>query len=117
MEAVLHRAYDGAYDLDEKRSQRCEFMTIVGKVVEIDGGSSRPYFGTLRLLRSRGRYEREAAQGAIRGQQDGWLLKRSKFIERFKARALFTRPRSQSRVKKLDKRRWGTAPEPPGCTV
>ena len=71
-----------------------EFMNrIVGKVVEIDGGSLITYSGNFDF------YEQQRAVGE---RQQAMLAKELKFIERFKARASHA-AQVQSRVKKLDK--------------
>src|ERR1700742_2749554 len=68
-----------------------EFMNrIVGKVVEIDGGTLTTYSGN---------YEFYEQQGE---RQQAMLAKEIKFIERFKARASHA-AQVQSRVKKLEK--------------
>src|SRR3977135_857374 len=79
-----------------------EFMSrIIGKVVEIDGGSLTTYSGNYDF------YEQQRALGekqrpAQFGRQQAMLAKEIKFIERFKARASHA-AQVQSRVKKLDK--------------
>ncbi len=79
-----------------------EFMRrIVGKVLEIDGGSLTTYSGGYEF------YEQQRAiadrqQQAQFERQQAMLAKEIKFIERFKARASHA-AQVQSRVKKLDK--------------
>jgi ATPase subunit of ABC transporter with duplicated ATPase domains len=79
-----------------------EFMNrIVGKIIEIDGGSLNSYSGDYEF------YERQRAQNELQQQaqferQQAMLAKEIKFIERFKARASHA-AQVQSRVKKLDK--------------
>ena len=79
-----------------------EFMNrIIGKVVEIDGGSLTTYSGDFDF------YEQQRALGERQRQaqferQQAMLAKEMKFIERFKARASHA-AQVQSRVKKLDK--------------
>src|SRR3954453_19680588 len=79
-----------------------EFMNrIVGKVLEIDGGSLTAYSGNYEF------YEQQRALGEKQQQaqferQQAMLAKEIKFIERFKARASHA-AQVQSRVKKLDK--------------
>src|ERR1700749_2420901 len=74
---------------------------IVGKVVEIEGGSLTTYSGNYDF------YEQQTALGEAQRQaqferQQAMLAKEIKFIERFKARASHA-AQVQSRVKKLDK--------------
>src|ERR1700742_1841222 len=79
-----------------------EFMNrIVGKIVEIDGGSLTTYSGNYDF------YEQQRALSEVQRQaqferQQAMLAKEIKFIERFKARASHA-AQVQSRVKKLDK--------------
>jgi ATPase subunit of ABC transporter with duplicated ATPase domains len=79
-----------------------EFMNrIVGKVLEIDGGSLTAYSGNYEF------YEQQRALGQAQQQaqferQQAMLAKEIRFIERFKARASHA-AQVQSRVKKLDK--------------
>src|SRR6201994_3999887 len=79
-----------------------EFMNrIIGKVVEIDGGTLTTYSGNYDF------YEQQRALGERQRQaqfdrQQAMLAKEIKFIERFKARASHA-AQVQSRVKKLDK--------------
>ncbi|BBK31247.1 ATPase subunit of ABC transporter with duplicated ATPase domains [Stella humosa] len=98
LEAFL-KNYDGALLMT---SHDREFMNrIVGKVVEIDGGSLITYSGNYDF------YEQQRALGEKQRQaqferQQAMLAKEIKFIERFKARASHA-AQVQSRVKKLDK--------------
>ncbi len=91
--------YDGALLMT---SHDREFMNrIIGKVVEIDGGSLITYSGNYDF------YEQQRALGEKQRQaqferQQAMLAKEIKFIERFKARASHA-AQVQSRVKKLDK--------------
>ena len=91
--------YDGALLMT---SHDREFMNrIIGKVVEIDGGSLTTYSGNFDF------YEQQRALGEKQRQaqferQQAMLAKEMKFIERFKARASHA-AQVQSRVKKLDK--------------
>ncbi|MBI2715298.1 MAG: ABC-F family ATP-binding cassette domain-containing protein [Rhizobiales bacterium] len=93
------KKYDGALLMT---SHDREFMNrIVGKVVEIDGGSLTTYSGNFDF------YEQQRAVGERQRQaqferQQAMLAKEMKFIERFKARASHA-AQVQSRVKKLDK--------------
>jgi len=79
-----------------------EFMNrIIGKVVEIDGGTLITYSGNFdfyEVQRSVGEKQRQAQFE----RQQAMLAKEMKFIERFKARASHA-AQVQSRVKKLDK--------------
>ncbi len=98
LEAFL-KNYDGALLMT---SHDREFMNrIIGKVVEIDGGSLTTYSGNYDF------YEQQRALGEKQRQaqferQQAMLAKELKFIERFKARASHA-AQVQSRVKKLDK--------------
>ena len=92
--------YDGALLMT---SHDREFMNrIIGKVVEIDGGTLTTYSGNYDF------YEQQRvgwASGNSQAQfdrQQAMLSKEIKFIERFKARASHA-AQVQSRVKKLDK--------------
>ena len=98
LEAYL-KTYEGALMMT---SHDREFMNrIVGKIVEIDGGSLTTYSGDYAF------YEQQRALSEIQQQaqferQQAMLAKEIKFIERFKARASHA-AQVQSRVKKLDK--------------
>jgi ATPase subunit of ABC transporter with duplicated ATPase domains len=98
LEAFL-KGYGGALLMT---SHDREFMNrIIGKIIEIDGGSLNTYSGDYEF------YERQRAQNAQQQQaqferQQAMLAKEIKFIERFKARASHA-AQVQSRVKKLDK--------------
>jgi ATPase subunit of ABC transporter with duplicated ATPase domains len=93
------KSYDGVLLMT---SHDREFMNrIVGKVVEIDGGSLTTYSGNYDF------YEQQRALGEKQRQaqferQQAMLAKEIKFIERFKARASHA-SQVQSRVKKLEK--------------
>jgi len=79
-----------------------EFMNrIVGKVLEIDGGSLTSYTGDYAFYEEQ-RALAERQQQAQFERQQAMLAKEIKFIERFKARASHA-AQVQSRVKKLDK--------------
>src|SRR5215207_1513341 len=79
-----------------------EFMNrIVGKVVEIDGGTLTTYSGDYAFYEQQ-RALNETQQQAQFERQQAMLAKEIKFIERFKARASHA-AQVQSRVKKLDK--------------
>jgi len=79
-----------------------EFMNrIVGKIVEIDGGSLTSYSGDYEFYRQQ-RAIAEVQQQAQFERQQAMLAKEIAFIERFKARASHA-AQVQSRVKKLEK--------------
>src|SRR5215469_7715261 len=79
-----------------------EFMNrIVGKVIEIDGGTLTAYSGNYEFYEQQ-RALGEAQQQAQFERQQAMLAKEIRFIERFKARASHA-AQVQSRVKKLDK--------------
>ena len=93
------KAYDGALLMTSH--DRAFMSRIVGKIVEIDGGSLVTYSGGYDF------YEQQRALGERQRQaqferQQAMLAKELKFIERFKARASHA-AQVQSRVKKLDK--------------
>jgi ATPase subunit of ABC transporter with duplicated ATPase domains len=98
LEAFL-KGYEGALLMT---SHDREFMNrIVGKVIEIDGGTLTTYSGNYEF------YEQQRALGQAQQQaqferQQAMLAKEIRFIERFKARASHA-AQVQSRVKKLDK--------------
>lgn len=98
LEAFL-RNYEGALLMT---SHDREFMNrIVGKVVEIDGGTLTTYSGDYAFYEQQ-RALNETQQQAQFERQQAMLAKEIKFIERFKARASHA-AQVQSRVKKLDK--------------
>ena len=98
LEAFL-KTYDGALLMT---SHDREFMNrIVGKIVEIDGGSLTTYSGNYDFYDQQ-RALNEAQRQAQFERQQAMLAKEIKFIERFKARASHA-AQVQSRVKKLDK--------------
>ncbi|APH73786.1 ABC-F family ATP-binding cassette domain-containing protein [Aquibium oceanicum] len=79
-----------------------EFMNrIVGKIIEIDGGTLTSYSGDYEFYRQQ-RALAEVQQQAQFERQQAMLAKEIAFIERFKARASHA-AQVQSRVKKLDK--------------
>lgn len=79
-----------------------EFMNrIVGKIIEIDGGTLTSYSGDYEFYRQQ-REVAEVQQQAQFERQQAMLAKEVAFIERFKARASHA-AQVQSRVKKLDK--------------
>jgi ATPase subunit of ABC transporter with duplicated ATPase domains len=93
------KGYDGAILMT---SHDREFMNrIVGKIVEIDGGTLTTYSGDYEFYRAQ-RAIAEVQQQAQFDRQQAMLAKEIAFIERFKARASHA-AQVQSRVKKLDK--------------
>ena len=93
------KGFDGALMMT---SHDREFMNrIVGKIVEIDGGSLTTYAGDYAFYEQQ-RAMSETQQQAQFERQQAMLAKEIKFIERFKARASHA-AQVQSRVKKLDK--------------
>jgi ATPase subunit of ABC transporter with duplicated ATPase domains len=74
---------------------------IVGKIIEIDGGTLNSYSGDYEFYEQQ-RALNEKQQQAQFDRQQAMLAKEIKFIERFKARASHA-SQVQSRVKKLDK--------------
>src|ERR1700754_981173 len=98
LEAFL-KTYDGALLMT---SHDREFMNrIIGKVVEIDGGSLTSYSGNYDFYEQQRALSERQRQAQFERQQ-AMLEKEIKFIERFKARASHA-AQVQSRVKKLDK--------------
>ena len=98
LEAFL-KSFEGALLMT---SHDREFMNrIVGKIVEIDGGSLTTYSGDYAFYEGQ-RALAETHQQAQFERQQAMLAKEIKFIERFKARASHA-AQVQSRVKKLDK--------------
>jgi ATPase subunit of ABC transporter with duplicated ATPase domains len=93
------KKYEGALLMT---SHDREFMNrIVGKVVEIDGGSLTTYSGNFDFYEQQREIGERQRQAQFERQQ-AMLAKEMKFIERFKARASHA-AQVQSRVKKLDK--------------
>ena len=93
------KGYDGALLMT---SHDREFMNrIVGKIVEIDGGSLTTYSGNYDFYEQQRALSEKQRQAQFDRQQ-AMLAKEIKFIERFKARASHA-AQVQSRVKKLDK--------------
>jgi ATPase subunit of ABC transporter with duplicated ATPase domains len=79
-----------------------EFMNrIVGKIVEIDGGSLTSFSGDYEFYQQQRALSEKQMQAQYERQQ-AMLAKEVAFIERFKARASHA-AQVQSRVKKLDK--------------
>src|SRR5262245_33441897 len=98
LEAFL-KNYDGALLMT---SHDREFMNrIVGKVVEIDGGTLTTYSGNYDFYDQQRVLNKKQRQAQFERQQ-AMLAKEIKFIERFKARASHA-AQVQSRVKKLEK--------------
>lgn len=93
------KGYEGALLMT---SHDREFMNrIVGKIVEIDGGTLTSYSGDYEFYQQQ-RALAEKQQQAQFERQQAMLAKEIAFIERFKARASHA-AQVQSRVKKLDK--------------
>ena len=93
------KGYEGALMMT---SHDREFMNrVVGKIVEIDGGTLTTYSGDYEFYEQQ-RAQNEKQQQAQFERQQAMLAKEIKFIERFKARASHA-AQVQSRVKKLDK--------------
>ncbi|MCC6719532.1 MAG: ABC-F family ATP-binding cassette domain-containing protein [Acetobacteraceae bacterium] len=91
--------YDGALLMT---SHDREFMNrVVGRVIEIDGGSLTSFSGDYSFYEQQ-RALNEKQQQAQFERQQAMLAKEIKFIERFKARASHA-SQVQSRVKKLEK--------------
>ncbi len=91
--------YDGALMLT---SHDREFMNrVVGRVIEIDGGTLTSFTGNYAFYEQQ-RALNERHQQAQFERQQAMLAKEIKFIERFKARASHA-SQVQSRVKKLEK--------------
>ena len=98
LEAFL-KNYDGALLMT---SHDREFMNrIVGKIVEIDGGTLTTYSGNYDFYDQQRALNEKQRQAQFERQQ-AMLAKEIKFIERFKARASHA-AQVQSRAKKLDK--------------
>ena len=91
--------FDGALMLT---SHDREFMNrVVGRVIEIDGGTLTSFSGNYEFYEQQ-RALNERHQQAQFERQQAMLAKEIKFIERFKARASHA-SQVQSRVKKLEK--------------
>jgi ATPase subunit of ABC transporter with duplicated ATPase domains len=91
--------YDGALMMTSH--DRAFMNRIVGRIVEIDGGSLTAYSGNYDFYEQQ-RAISEKQQQAQFERQQAMLAKEINFIERFKARASHA-AQVQSRVKKLDK--------------
>jgi ATPase subunit of ABC transporter with duplicated ATPase domains len=98
LEAFL-KNYDGALLMTSH--DRAFMNRIVGKIVEIDGGSLTTYSGNYDFYDQQRALNEKQRQAQFERQQ-AMLAKEIKFIERFKARASHA-AQVQSRVKKLDK--------------
>jgi ATPase subunit of ABC transporter with duplicated ATPase domains len=98
LEAFL-KDYDGALLMTSH--DRAFMNRIVGKIVEIDGGSLTTYSGNYDFYDQQRALSEKQRQAQFERQQ-AMLAKEIKFIERFKARASHA-AQVQSRVKKLDK--------------
>ncbi len=98
LEAFL-KNYEGALLMTSH--DRAFMNRIIGKVVEIDGGSLTTYSGDLDFYDQQRALSEKQRQAQFERQQ-AMLAKEIKFIERFKARASHA-AQVQSRVKKLDK--------------
>ena len=91
--------YDGALVMT---SHDREFMNrVVGRIIEIDGGTLTSYSGDYDFYEAQ-RAQSEAQAEAAYQRQQAKLAKEMRFIERFKAQAAKA-AQVQSRVKKLDK--------------
>jgi ATPase subunit of ABC transporter with duplicated ATPase domains len=93
------KGYDGALLMTSH--DRAFMNRIVGKIIEIDGGSLTTYSGDYEFYEQQ-RALNEKQQQAQFERQQAMLAKEIKFIERFKARASHA-AQVQSRVKKLEK--------------
>src|SRR6478609_8994354 len=98
LEAFL-KNYDGALLMTSH--DRAFMNRIIGKVVEIDGGTLTTYSGDYDFYEQQRALSEKQRQAQFERQQ-AMLAKEIKFIERFKARASHA-AQVQSRVKKLDK--------------
>jgi ATPase subunit of ABC transporter with duplicated ATPase domains len=98
LEAFL-KNYDGALVMTSH--DRAFMNRIIGKVVEIDGGSLTTYSGDYDFYEQQRALSEKQRQAQFERQQ-AMMAKEIKFIERFKARASHA-AQVQSRVKKLDK--------------
>ncbi len=91
--------YDGALLMTSH--DRAFMNRIIGKVVEIDGGTLTTYSGDYDFYEQQRALSEKQRQAQFDRQQ-AMMAKEIKFIERFKARASHA-AQVQSRVKKLDK--------------
>ena len=93
------KSYDGALLMTSH--DRAFMNRIIGKVVEIDGGTLTTYSGDYDFYEQQRALSEKQRQAQFDRQQ-AMMAKEIKFIERFKARASHA-AQVQSRVKKLDK--------------
>lgn len=93
------KKYDGALLMTSH--DRAFMNRIIGKVVEIDGGTLTTYSGDYDFYEQQRALSEKQRQAQFDRQQ-AMMAKEIKFIERFKARASHA-AQVQSRVKKLDK--------------
>ena len=93
------KGYDGALLMTSH--DRAFMNRIIGKVVEIDGGTLTTYSGNYDFYEQQRALSEKQRQAQFDRQQ-AMMAKEIKFIERFKARASHA-AQVQSRVKKLDK--------------
>ncbi|MBN9080997.1 MAG: glycosyl transferase family 1 [Rhizobiales bacterium 62-17] len=93
------KGYDGALLMTSH--DRAFMNRIVGKIIEIDGGTLTTFSGDYEFYEQQ-RAMNEKQQQAQFERQQAMLAKEIKFIERFKARASHA-AQVQSRVKKLEK--------------
>jgi ATPase subunit of ABC transporter with duplicated ATPase domains len=93
------RGYDGALLMTSH--DRAFMNRVVGKILEIDGGTLTTYSGDYEFYEQQ-RALNERQQQAQFERQQAMLAKEIQFIERFKARASHA-AQVQSRVKKLEK--------------
>ena len=93
------KKYDGALLMTSH--DRAFMNRIIGKVVEIDGGSLTTYSGDYDFYEQQRALSEKQRQAQFERQQ-AMMAKEIKFIERFNARASHA-AQVQSRVKKLDK--------------
>ena len=98
LEAFL-KNYDGALLMTSH--DRAFMNRIIGKVIEIDGGTLITYSGDYDFYEQQRALSEKQRQAQFERQQ-AMLAKEMKFIERFKARASHA-AQVQSRVKKMDK--------------
>jgi len=98
LEAFL-KGYPGALLMTSH--DRAFMNRVVGKIIEIDGGTLTSYSGDYEFYEAQ-RALAETQQQAQFERQQAMLAKEIAFIERFKARASHA-AQVQSRVKKLDK--------------
>jgi ATPase subunit of ABC transporter with duplicated ATPase domains len=93
------KGYEGAILMTSH--DRAFLNRIVGKIIEIDGGTLTTYAGNYDFYEAQRALNEAQAQAAYERQQ-AMLAKEMRFIERFKAQAAKA-AQVQSRVKKLEK--------------